>query len=131
MTIAGMRASVERLWRYYQAGIVNTLFGYSLFAILVKLGLNMYVAQLIAHVLGVTFNYFTYSMAFRGARASKSRFILSYVANYFIGLATLATCASFIKSPYLAMAVTLVIVTTINYFMLRRLVFTSRAEVQS
>ena len=31
---------VERLWRYYQAGIVNTAFGYGLYAAFVALGLT-------------------------------------------------------------------------------------------
>ena len=42
-------SSARRLWRYYQAGVVNTLFGYGMFALFVKLGLNMYVAQICAH----------------------------------------------------------------------------------
>jgi len=54
-------SSARRLWRYYQAGIVNTLFGYGLFALFVKLGLNMYLAQICAHVLGAAFNYYSYS----------------------------------------------------------------------
>ena len=43
------RASLGQLWRYYQAGIVNTAFGYGLYAAFVAAGLNMYVAQIVAH----------------------------------------------------------------------------------
>lgn len=129
MDVARLRASADRIWRYYQAGIVNTIFGYSLYAIFVKLGLNMFVAQLVAHVLGVVFNYFTYSrLAFRGAKASKLRFILAYAGNYVLGAAMLWACARVIASPYLAMAVAIVIYTTVNYFVLRRLVFLGPAR---
>ena len=33
------RAGLQRLWRYYQAGIANTLFGYACYVVLIKLGL--------------------------------------------------------------------------------------------
>lgn len=123
--------SASQFIRYYQAGIVNTIFGYSAYALLVALGLNMYVAQLCAHIMGTVFNYYTYSRyAFRDPASSKVRFILSYVANYLIGAAMLWACAQIISSPYLAMAVAIVIYTSINYVVLKKLVFTSRPQAR-
>jgi putative flippase GtrA len=120
--------AVQRLWRYYQAGIVNALFGYSLYAIFVRAGLNMYVAQITAHVLGVVFNYFTYSRyAFRGTQARKARFVLSYAVNYLLGLGSLAAASQVIASPYVAGFVSLIFVSVLNYFILRHLVF-SRSQ---
>lgn len=128
MGMVASLGSFDRLWRYYQAGIVNTLFGYGLYALFVKLGLNMYVAQLVAHTMGVVFNYFTYSRyAFRDASASKWRFALSYTVNYFIGAGLLWACHQLIPSPYLSMAVAVVFATAINYLILNRLVFTTAA----
>jgi putative flippase GtrA len=128
--MAGFR-SASQFVRYYQAGIVNTVFGYSMYAILVTLGLNMYVAQLAAHVMGTVFNYYTYSRyAFRDPASSKVRFVLSYVANFLLGAAMLWACAQVIPSPYLAMAVAIVIYTSINYVVLKKLVFTSRPQTQ-
>lgn len=117
-------AQMRELWRYYQAGIVNTLFGFGLYALLVKLGLNLYLAQLISHCLGVAFNYFSYSRhVFRGAESAKIRFVLSYVVNYLMGLVVLFAAAQFIPSPYLAGFVAVVIVSLANYFILKYLVF--------
>jgi len=114
----------KRLWRYYQAGLVNTLFGYGLYALFVWAGVNMYVAQITAHVLGMTFNYFTYSrFAFAGRDGSKGRFIASYILNYVLGLIALAAAAQAIRSPYLAGLVSVVFVSIVNYFILKRLVF--------
>jgi len=114
----------KRLWRYYQAGLVNTLFGYGLYALFVWAGVNMYVAQITAHVLGMTFNYFTYSrFAFAGRDGSKGRFIASYILNYVLGLIALAAAAQAIRSPYLAGLVSVVFVSLVNYFILKRLVF--------
>jgi putative flippase GtrA len=124
MTAATM-SSAKRLWRYYQAGIVNTAFGYCLYAAFVALGINMYLAQIVAHLLGVMFNYLTYSRhAFHDSTVSKGRFIASYAANYLLGLAALSGASQFIASPYLAGFVAVVIVSLINYFILRHWVFT-------
>ena len=116
--------SLKRLWRYYQAGVINSAFGYGLYALFVAAGLNMYIAQITAHILGSAFNYFTYSRyAFRDAEASKLRFGVSYVANYLLGLASLATISLAIRSPYIAGLCSLIIVSLVNYFVLKHLVF--------
>ena len=122
-------SSARRLWRYYQAGIVNTAFGYGLFALFVALGLNMYVAQIASHLLGMAFNYFTYSRhAFHDSDVSKSRFIASYAVNYLLGLGALWAVSQAVASPYLAGLIAVVIVSLINYFILKHWVFTARAE---
>lgn len=118
-------SSARRLWRYYQAGIVNTAFGYGLYATFVTLGLNMYVAQIVAHLLGVMFNYVTYSRhAFHDSTVSKGRFVASYAVNYLLGLAALWAASQFITSPYLAGLVAVIFVSLINYLILRHWVFT-------
>jgi putative flippase GtrA len=114
----------RRLWRYYQAGVVNTLFGYAAFAALVALGLNIYAAQIIAHVVGIAFNYVTYSRyAFRGQPASRTRFVASYAVNYALSLSTLAGFTHLGFSPYAAGLFSVIVVSLINYFVLAKLVF--------
>lgn len=121
------RERLVELWRYYQAGVVNTLFGLGAYSLLVWLGLNMFVAQLIAHAAGVAFNYLTYSRhVFRDARPAKLRFALSYVGNYLVGLITLAAVAQLIHSPYLAGIVTALLVSILNYFVLKHLIFVGK-----
>lgn len=120
--------SVQRLWRYYQAGIVNTLFGYGLYALMVKLGLNMYVAQLAAHLLGIVFNYFTYSRhTFHDAQGSKWRFVVSYGFNYVMSVAALAAASLIFKSPYAAGFASILIVSLLNFFVLKHFVFIKKA----
>lgn len=121
--------SIERLWRYYQAGIVNTAFGYGLYALFVALGLNMYLAQIVAHLLGMAFNYLTYSRhAFHDSDVSKSRFVASYAVNYLLGLGALWAISQVVASPYLAGLIAVGIVSLINYFILKHWVFTARAR---
>lgn len=124
---AASTGSLGTLSRYYQAGIVNTLFGYGVYALLLKFGLWMYAAQLIAHVLGIAFNYFSYSRhVFHDSQASKLRFVVSYGFNYLLALASLAGASQVIRSPYVAGAVAVIFVSLVNYFILKNLVFVRR-----
>lgn len=122
------RARLIELWRYYQMGVLNTAFGLGTYALLVWLGLNMFVAQLVSHLLGMAFNYLTYSRhVFRDAAPAKLRFVLSYGVNYLVGLATLAAVSQVIASPYGAGIVSAVLVSIVNYFALKYLVFRTKA----
>jgi putative flippase GtrA len=122
------RARLVELWRYYQAGILNTAFGLAAYSLLVWAGMNMFAAQFVSHLMGMTFNYFTYSRhVFRDAAPAKLRFVLSYGVNYLVGLATLAVVSRFIASPYLAGFVAAMLVSVINYFALKHLVFKADA----
>lgn len=118
------RSEWRRVWRYYQTGIVNTLFGYAAFAALLALGLNMYVAQAMAHVAGMAFNYFTYSRyAFSDRKGTKTSFVLSYGVNYLIGLFFIWLASLVVASPYLAGLASIVLTSAVNYFILKLFVF--------
>ena len=120
-------ARLVELSRFYQAAAVNALFGFGMYAGFVALGMNIYLAQIVAHCLGVAFNYFTYSRhVFRDAGPAKARFLAIYVVNYFIGLGSLALVARFVASPYLAGLIALVLASVINYFALKHVVFIKR-----
>lgn len=115
---------IGQLIRFYQAAAINTLFGYGAFALLIWLGLNLYAAQIVAQVLGVSFNYLTYSRhVFRDRTASKGSFVLAYAGNYLINLALLAGFSQVIASPYVAGLAATIGASLINYLVLRSLVF--------
>ena len=125
MGMAPLYSTTTRVWRYYKVGVINTLFGYGIYALLLSIGLNMYAAQIIGHIVGVAFNYFTYSRyVFHDVAASKIRFILSYTLNYVVGLVFLALSAIILSSPYLAGLSAMVLTSIINFMILRRYVFT-------
>jgi len=114
----------KRIFRYYQAGIANAAFGYCMFAALVAVGANMYLAQIIAHILGMMFNYITYTRyAFRGHIPSMPRYLGAYAAQYALSLAALAGCAAMGATPYVAGFGSLVIVSVLNYFVLKKFVY--------
>lgn len=114
----------RRLVRYYLVGVINSAFGYGLFAALVWEGTNVYLAQFISHCLGVAFNYFTFSRyTFADRSGSKVRYILSYAGNYALSLVTLLVLSQILASPYLAGLLTILFVSALNYFVLAKLVF--------
>lgn len=121
------RISIDTIYevgRYYMAGAANAAFGYSIFALLLWAGINMYLAQIIAHIIGVIFNYFTYSRhVFRTESSARIRFVISYVANYGISLIFLALAIMVVKSPYIAGLISIILTSVVNYFILKRLVF--------
>lgn len=115
---------LAELWRYGHVGLLNTAFGYGLYALLVYLGLNLYVAQIIGQIIGAAFNYLTFrGLVFRRSRSSLRAYVGAYVFNYLMGLTFLALAHRFIPSPYLAGFVAVVAVAGINYLVLRRFVF--------
>ena len=119
----------RQVLRFYQAAIMNTLFGISLYFLLVWLGLNIFLAQALSHVMGTAFNYLTYSRhVFRDAAPAKVRFALSYMGAYLLNVVVLLGVSRVVSSPYLAGLLTAVIVSVINFVVLKRLVFRTRAS---
>ena len=120
-------ARLAELTRYYQAGIINAAFGFGFYATLVRLGLNIYFAQVTATVIGTLFNYFTYSRhVFRGYAPEKWSFIAVYFFNYLVSVSMLFALKQFIASPYQAGFVGLIIASLINYVALKLAVFRKR-----
>lgn len=113
----------RQIWRYYQAGAVNTLFGFGIYSIFVFNGINAYLSQILSHILGMAFNYITYSRyAFR-SEARIGAFVGTYILNYVLSLATLAMAMQFFRSLYVSGLITIIIVSLINYFVLKKLVY--------
>ena len=115
---------LAELWRYYKIGVVNTVFGLSIYSLLVFLGLNLFVAQILSHVAGVTFNYFMFTLhVFTDTKPKILRYIASYGVNYLIGLTFLAVFHHFVRSPYIAGFLSALAASVINYVMLKLFVF--------
>jgi putative flippase GtrA len=113
--------------RFYFVGLLNTGFGLGLYFLLVYIGINLFISQAIAQVVGATFNYFTYRRGvFRDADHARAKFAVSYLINYLLSVAALAVMHSAVKSPYLAGFLTSVMMSLINYFLLKFGVFTKR-----
>ena len=64
---------------FLSVGVLNTVFGYSLYAGLIYLGANLYLAQLVGRLIGLCFNFYSYQyIALRDRRLDPVRFVLAY-----------------------------------------------------
>ncbi len=118
-----------QLIRFYQAAAINTAFGFGLYALLIWAGLNLYLAQIVAQVAGVAFNYITYSRhVFREEQSDKRVFVAAYFVNYLVNLALLAMFHRVTASSYAAGLAATVAASLINFFVLKRVVFTRRTD---
>ncbi len=122
-----MRTGLRRLdqfWAYVRVGVLNAAFGYGVYALFLFVGVNLFAAQIIAHGLGMTFNYFMFRRhVFRDSRAAVMPYIAAYAVNYALSLATLAGLNRVMISDYLAGFLSIVLVALVNFVVLKFLVF--------
>jgi putative flippase GtrA len=112
------------LWRFYQAAVINTAFGYGLFALLITIHVPLFAAQAIAFICGASFNYIVYSRhVFRTGEPAKMRFLVAYALNYAINLALLFLTIRIASNAYVAGAIASFVASLINYFFLKYTVF--------
>ncbi len=119
----------EQIARYYGVGIVNSIFGFTLYAIFVYFIHNRFIAQICSHVIGTAFNYFMFRRhVFRSHDSRIVNYIMAYAFNYLLGLSTLWLVSLAISSPYIAGLISLIFTAFVNYFVLRRFVFRHRDD---
>jgi putative flippase GtrA len=114
-----------KFFRFIIVGIINTIFGYSLFALLIYLKFHYSIAVLISTIIGVLFNFKTTGrIVFKNDKSHLLfKFILVYVFTYFlnIGLIKLLTYTKF--SMYLIGAICIVPMSVISFFLNKVFVF--------
>ena len=119
---------LRELWTYYKVAFFNTIFGLSVFYMLIFIGLNLFVAQFLGTCAGVLFNYYNYRRhVFRDTKPSRVRYLMAYAFNYGLGVPSLFIWHKVVGSPYIAGFCSTILVSLVNYFVLKFLVFHKRA----
>ena len=120
----------QRLWRvrflrFLTVGVVNTLFGYGIFFILVQRGLASIPALALATLGGVAFNFFsTGTVVFGSCDSRRSwRFAGVYLFVFLLNSAALELLLHFGLKPALAQLLLLPGFVTLSYLLNRNLVF--------
>jgi putative flippase GtrA len=115
----------DRFVRFLLVGGLNMVFGYSVFAGGILLGLPYPVAALISTCVGILFNFKSYGILVFGSHDNRLifRFLAVYGTCYVLGLAVLAWGQAHGLSPLLVAAVYTVPMAAFAYALQRVLVF--------
>jgi len=119
----------NRFFRFLFIGGVNTLFGYSVFSLLVFIKIHYTLALLISTILGVLFNFKTVGIiVFKdGKNSNVFKFITVYVVLYFLNLAIIACLKKININLYAAGAAAILPVAVTGYFLNKIFVFNDSA----
>lgn len=116
---------------YILVGILNTVFGYSLFALFIFLKFHYSLAVLFSTILGVFFNFKTIGkLVFKSNDNSLIvRFIAVYGVAYLLNVAGLRLLSSFHLDMYRAGAVLILPMAVISFILHRGFVFREPQKV--
>lgn len=123
------RQTIAREWRqfsrYMIVGVLNTAFGYGVYAILIYGGLHYAWASLVATILGILFNFFTTGrIVFHNADNSRLiKFFVVYGVVYVFNIAGLAIMNALCVDLYLAGLVMVPPAAILAYILNHRFVF--------
>lgn len=99
----------QRMLKFLGVGLLNTAFGYGIYAVLVFIELPYLLALFLATVAGVIFNYFSIGRVVfeaRGGWLVFGKFITAYVIVYIVNAALLSITTHFFHlGPYLGQIV--------------------------
>jgi len=116
-----------RFLRFIVTGMVNTVFGYSVYGALVFLELPYQMALALATVAGVAFNYRTFGhfvFASSGGVKVFARFIAAYGVIYGFNVFLLAGVIRFLRlDPYLSQLLCLVPTVILGFLLMQTWVF--------
>lgn len=106
-------------------GVLNTAFGYGIYAAFLFFGLHFVLASLVATVLGILFNFFTTGrIVFRNADNSRLlKFFMVYGVVYVFNIAGLAVLDSMSVNLYFAGLIMVPPAAILAYILNRRFVF--------
>lgn len=114
--------------RFVLVAILNTLFGYGVYSLLLFVGLHYSVAILCSTVLGVLFNFKTYGVLVFKNSSNKLifRFVLVYCVVYLCNTGGIALLKSLGISEYIAGALMLVPVGLLGFVLNKIFVYSKK-----
>ena len=112
--------TARRFARFIVFGIVNTVFGYAVYALLIVAGLVPQLALVLAFAVGIVWNYFTTARFVFGQRGFRRfpAYVLCYVAIYGVNAGALHIALGAGLPPLLAQAALLPFVAVIAYLLI-------------
>ena len=111
--------------RYLLVGMLNTAFGYAIFALLTYFGFHYALALLIATVTGIVFNFRTFGQFVFHQRDWRLiwRFFAVYGLLYVINVGSIFILLRYMNNVYTANAITLIFIAGLGFLLNRRFVY--------
>lgn len=112
--------------KFLIVGIVNTIFGYLLFSLLIFLGIDYKLSLLISYIVGILFNFFSYgflAFSYSFTKASFIKFILTYIFIYNLNVITLENLNILIQNLYLSQLASIPFMVFLTWLILNKWVF--------
>lgn len=115
----------NRFIRFLVVGVLNTVFGYTVFAVFILLGLHYAVAALLSTICGVLFNFQTTGRLVFGSRDNSLlvRFFGVYAITYMLGVLYLRVSTAYQWNILIAAAVMMPPMAILSYTLNRLFVF--------
>tara|TARA_B100000787_G_scaffold12990_1_gene9492 strand:+ start:2975 stop:3337 length:363 start_codon:yes stop_codon:yes gene_type:complete len=111
--------------KYIAVGIINTIFGVTAYLFFLKILNNYFFAITLSTLVGVLFNYVTYSKGVFKSSSKKSfiRFIINYSCMYVLSLVLIYFFLTKGLEVDVAGAISIIIISAINFFTLKAIVY--------
>ena len=110
--------------KFIFVGIINTIFGYGLFALLIFMHVFYVWAVLWANIIGVIFSYNTFGkFVFKKNKNSFVKFITLYIFLYFLNIGIITLAEIFIKNVYISGFLSMLICASASFLFNKYYVF--------
>ncbi len=114
--------------KFLFVGVINTLFGYTIFTLLIFFKLDYHFALLTATICGVLFNFKTIGSLVFETKNNRLivRFFAVYLSTYLLNIGSLQITNSLGINVLVAQAILLLPLAIISYFLNRKFVFNGK-----
>lgn len=115
----------KKIIMFFVIGGINTVFGYSVFALFLWVGIHYSIAALLSTISGILFNFTTFGRFVFDNRSYSNlpKFILVYGANYFFGVGVLFICNQYNYNLYLAQAFLILPTALLRFILMKYFVY--------
>ena len=128
-TVLSLIIRHQRLVRFLLVGVVNTIFGYSVFALLYVLTHHHNFSVVVATIIGIVFNFFTTGRIVFGNKSWRALlpFVMAYGIALGLNLIVLNLLLAAGVSALIGQAISLPVVVIVSYLINARFVFRNPA----
>ena len=113
--------------KFLLVGVVNTIFGYLVFALSIYCGVHYSIAIIISNLAGTLFNFKTIGVLVFASHQNSLvfKFFGVYTVIYFLDLGGLISLHHLLDSRYIAQAILTLPLALVSFYLNRRFVFSS------